>query len=295
MTTSLNTRQFKLIHSTQRRMSDRSESERVRLDKANFSPIQEERTIEKFRIEGKIPQELNGLYIRNGANAKQLSSHFFLGEGMLHGIWLNQGHPIRYCNRYVKTGTRNLAAGLSNVSVLAFAERLFSLGEIGPAFHIDPKKLTTIDKYLFAGQRTKNFTAHPKKDANGELFCFGYDLIQQPYLTYMHFNKKAKLLRSEPIQLNAAKMIHDFAITQHRVVFMDLPIVFDVTLAASTMLDHFLGLTSSMPFRWKPALGARLGVMPKAGSNADIQWFNIKPCFIFHTVNAFEEGEKIFF
>ena len=33
--------------------------------------------------------------------------------------------------------------------------------------------------------------------------------------------------------------------------------------------------------------------MSREGSNADIRWFDIDPCYVFHPVNAFEEGEKI--
>lgn len=275
------------------RMSDHPDNESIRLEQANFSPIQAERTIEKFRVEGRIPRELTGLYVRNGANAKHPSRHLFLGEGMLHGIWLHKGQPVRYCNRFVTTDENDLAAGFSNVSVMAYAQRLFSLGEFGPAVEIDPKTLQTVGKFLFAGQRTNNFTAHPKKDVNGELFGFGYELMQQPFLTYMHLNKDAQLIKNEPITLDAAKMIHDFAMTSNHIIFMDLPIVFDATLAAAAMLDHLLGKKASMPFRWQPTQGARLGVMSKAGTQADVQWFDIEPCFIFHTVNAFEQDDQI--
>ena len=77
-------------------------------------------------------------------------------------------------------------------------------------------------------------------------------------------------------------MMHDFNVTRNHVVFMDLPLVLDLSL-----------LESGVPFGFNPSAGARLGVMPRAGSNADIRWFDIDPCYVFHPVNAFEEGEKI--
>ena len=78
-------------------------------------------------------------------------------------------------------------------------------------------------------------------------------------------------------------MMHDWNITRNYVVFMDLPIVSDMDLAATT----------GSPFGFKPECGARLGVMPRDGNNSDVRWFEIDPCFVFHSFNSFEVGNKI--
>jgi carotenoid cleavage dioxygenase-like enzyme len=59
--------------------------------------------------------------------------------------------------------------------------------------------------------------------------------------------------------------MHDFAITAHHVVWLDLPVVFDLGLIAD-----------GMPYRWDDNYGARLGVMPRDG-NGRVQWFDIEP------------------
>jgi carotenoid cleavage dioxygenase len=74
-------------------------------------------------------------------------------------------------------------------------------------------------------------------------------------------------------------MMHDFAITDRHVVFMDLPIVFDLELA----------LAGTMPYRWSDEYGARLGVMPRGGTNVDVRWFEITSCYVFHPLNAHED------
>ncbi len=33
--------------------------------------------------------------------------------------------------------------------------------------------------------------------------------------------------------------------------------------------------------------------MPRHGTNADVRWFEIEPCYVFHPVNAFEHGDVI--
>ena len=75
-------------------------------------------------------------------------------------------------------------------------------------------------------------------------------------------------------------MHHDFAATRNHVIFMDLPVVFDLEVA----------MQGGMPFGWSDTYGARLGVMPRAGTNADMRWYDIEPCYVFHTMNAFEDA-----
>ena len=77
-------------------------------------------------------------------------------------------------------------------------------------------------------------------------------------------------------------MMHDFNVTENYVVFMDLPVCFD--LAA---------LETGLPFKFDRDAGARLGVLPRHGTNADIRWFDIDPCYVFHPVNAHEDGNTL--
>ena len=78
-------------------------------------------------------------------------------------------------------------------------------------------------------------------------------------------------------------MVHDFNITRNFVIFMDLPYVFDVDAVND----------GGMPFKWSVDYGARLGVMPRDGTNDDVVWYDIEPCYVFHPVNAYEEGDDI--
>lgn len=77
--------------------------------------------------------------------------------------------------------------------------------------------------------------------------------------------------------------MHDFAITANYVIFFDLPVVLDVSLAG----------VQQMPYRWDPGYGARIGVMPRSGDNSDVRWFEIEPCYVYHELNAYEDGDCI--
>jgi carotenoid cleavage dioxygenase len=48
-----------------------------------------------------------------------------------------------------------------------------------------------------------------------------------------------------------------------------------------------------MPYRWAPERQARVGVMPREGTAADIRWFEVPPCYVFHPLNAYDGDGRI--
>ncbi|MEU4050520.1 carotenoid oxygenase family protein [Streptomyces olivaceus] len=77
-------------------------------------------------------------------------------------------------------------------------------------------------------------------------------------------------------------MIHDFALTENHVVVLDMPVTFDMAAAGSG---------APVPYVWNTAHPARVGVVPRAGGTA--RWFEADPVYYSHTLNAYEEGERI--
>ena len=73
-------------------------------------------------------------------------------------------------------------------------------------------------------------------------------------------------------------MMHDFNVTRNHVIFMDLPAVFNLELAMS----------GDMPIRWDDDYPARLGVMPRDGTDEQVTWYDINPCYVFHPMNSWE-------
>jgi len=270
--------------------------------RGNFAPVTVETTTTALSVIGSLPRELNGLYVRNGSNPlRGTSPHWFLGDGMVHGIALEDGQALWYRNRYVQTGFwahgGGLGAGppggassLSNVSVGPHAGRLLSLGEVGLPFELDPTDLSTIGPVDFGGKLTGNFTAHPKLDpATGELHAFGYNFTA-PYLSYYVVDARGDLTTIQDVDIPVPTMMHDFAITESDVIFMDLPVAFDMTKAIEMVT---VPGSQAVPFEWRPSLGARIGVMPLGGPTSKIRWVDIDPCYVYHTVNAWREGSDI--
>jgi carotenoid cleavage dioxygenase-like enzyme len=122
-----------------------------------------------------IPPELNGLYVRNGPNSWTGSTdHFFMGDGMLHGIRLEQGQASWYKNRFVQTPLLNKKSGFllkppelqenqSNVSLIHHGGKLLSLGEAW-GYEINPDDLSTVGVETYEKQLQTAMTAHPKID-----------------------------------------------------------------------------------------------------------------------------------
>jgi carotenoid cleavage dioxygenase len=235
--------------------------------------------------------------VRNGSNpASGPSGHWFLGDGMLHGVRLDRGRAAWYRNRYVQTtllaeGGGLLAAGppgspnnQSNVSVFAHGGRLLTSGEVGFPYAIEPADLSTVGPYDFGGRLTTAMTAHPKIDpVTGRMHFFGYGFVP-PYLTYHVVEADGTLVRSEEIAVAGPAMIHDFAITDREAVWWELPVLFSLDAAIKG---------SGFPYAWDPSYGARIGVLPFDQPASAIRWVEIDPCFVFHGANAFRDGDDV--
>jgi len=264
--------------------------------RGNYAPVADEIIADNLTVTGAVPPELRGRFIRNGPNPSSgASPHWFLGDGMLHGVELGDGDARWYRNRYVRTrslagegtyvddqGRVDLTVGVANTHVVEHAGRILALVESSLPYEVTPE-LETVGRYDFGGRLATAMTAHPKLDpSTGELHFFGYGFAP-PYLTYHVADRDGTLIRSEVISVAGPTMIHDFNLTEHHVVFMDLPVVFDFELA----------MQGTMPYRWDDSYGARLGVMPRGGTDADVRWVDIEPCYVFHPMNAYESGGAI--
>jgi carotenoid cleavage dioxygenase len=263
----------------------------------NFAPVLDERTDVDLPVRGTIPRGLNGLYVRNGSNPQKADSpHWFFGDGMVHGVRIEDGRALWYRNRYIRTpmyvngisfGSGEPPIGgnnQSNVSCLYHSGRLITSGEVGFPYEIDQSDLSTVGVLDYGGKLNTSFTAHPKIDpATGNLHLFGYWFVP-PYLTYHVADPQGRISHSQEIEVGKSTMIHSFAITDRDAIFWEFPVVFDL-LAAVQGADN--------PFKWEPEYGARIGVMPLGGMAADIRWVEIEPCYVFHEVNAYRDGDDI--
>ena len=259
-----------------------------------FAPVADEVTAFDLPVTGAIPPELAGRFLRNGPNPRAGDpGHWFFGDGMVHGIELRDGRASWYRNRYVRTpsfdegrtlvgedGMLDPSVCVANTNVIGHAGRIFALVENSLPTEMDGE-LGTVGPYDFAGRLDTAMTAHPKEcPLTGELHFFGSGFFP-PFLTYHVADASGKLVRSEVIDVPAGTMAHDFAITEHWAIFMDLPVVFDWRMLKD----------GTMPYRWSDEHEARIGLLSRTEPGAAVRWFPVEPCFVFHVLNAAERSE----
>ena len=78
----------------------------------NFAPVHDELTAFDLPVTGSVPQHLDGRYLRigpNPANDPGEAYHWFLGDGMVHGVRIEDGHARWYRNRWVRPDTGDFA------------------------------------------------------------------------------------------------------------------------------------------------------------------------------------------
>jgi carotenoid cleavage dioxygenase-like enzyme len=283
------------------------ESEENPFLQGNFAPVKQELDAPALEVIGEIPRDLRGTYYRNGPNQafEPIGRyHWFDGDGMIHAIRLEDGRAS-YRNRWVESeglkeereAGQALYPGLleikpteaprfkvtANTNVVAHGGKLLALVESSLPTELRPRTLETIGLYDFAGKLGGAMTAHPKMDpVTGEMLFFGYSPFP-PFLQYHVADRSGALVHSEPIDVAWPSMIHDFAVTESHAIFLLCPIVFDFENAAK----------GGSIFSWEPDRGTRIGVMPRRGTSADVRWFDTDPCYVFHPMNAYEEGNVV--
>ena len=279
--------------------------ERMKVDAPNpyltgiHTPMDSELTLTDMHVTGSIPAELDGRYIRIGPNPitppNAASYHWFTGDGMVHGVKLKGGKAEWYRNRWIRSEAVSAALGAApapgprngrdtvNTNVLGHAGDIWALVEAGGYPVRINEELETIAHDPFGGSLKGSFTAHPHLDpATGEMHAICYEATNPTTIRHIVVDANGKVRREEPITVQDGPSIHDCMITKNYVIILDLP----VTFSMKTLLAGH-----SFPYAWNPDHKARVGLLPKDGSNADVIWCDVAPCYVFHPCNAYETDD----
>ncbi len=278
-----------------------------------FGPVTEERTDDDLEVIGEIPADLDGVFVRNGPNPQFTPPgryHWFDGDGMVHALRFQNGNAS-YRNRWIRTrafdreadavqplfngvmenpaanpdlGLRLPLKDTANTDLVYFRDRLLALWYMaGEPYAIDATTLETLGVDDFGGTRPCQVSAHAKVDEQtGEMLFFDYG-PQPPYMRYGVVGPSGQVTHLVDIDLPGARLPHDMAATEHYSILMDLPLINDPVALREGR--HKIVFQSDQP--------ARFGVIPRHGAAAEIRWFEADPCYVYHSVNAWEEGDEI--
>jgi carotenoid cleavage dioxygenase-like enzyme len=281
-----------------------------------YAPVLDEVSVADLPVIGEIPRDLFGGYFRNGPNPMTPPSgmhHWFDGDGMLHGIWFENG-KARYANRVIETpdllaerrgeapmpgifsparvedgrptsGRSTVYKDTANTDVVFHDGRLLALWYIsGQPISVDARTLSTQGPETFltglGASAPRNVSAHSKVDPRtGELVFFDYALYE-PKMWVGTLSRDRVLTHHQEIALPGPRLPHDMGLTENYVILHDLPVVFtERALRNKTWQIH----VADQP--------TRFGVVPRTGGEP--RWFSFPTSYIYHVINAWEEGDEV--
>ena len=228
-------------------------------------------------IEGAIPTDLRGTFIRNGPGRQQIGGqpfgHWFDGDGMLSSFSFLQGDAF-FKNRYVRTpkyveeteaqeilyrgfgtmipgGIRanigRYPANPTNTSAVYHGGHLLACNEGGRPWKVRADTLETVGEFNYDGQlnRTNVFSAHGKiHRSTGNLINFGPGFGgigrkgPKAVLNLYRIDPSGQLTKKAKLALEGSPFAHDFVITDRYAIFFINSIVF------ANMGSFFLGKSS---------------------------------------------------
>ncbi len=261
-------------------------------------------------IEGKWPEGLTGTLYRNGPAKHEVNGyryhHWFDGDGMLQAYRIGRG-GVDYRAKLIETRKvkRERAAGralypgfasvppnpapvtspdsvnVANISVLHHHDKLLALWEAGSPWEMDPESLDTKGIYAFTDHtRGVPFSAHPRVEADGTLWNFGY-LSSAHTLVLWHIDKSGKLVKIGKIAADPITMIHDFVVTSRHIVMMVAPLHF--AARPGSFLDAH---------EWHPEDPTRVLVIDKNDFD-NHYWLELPSQWVFHYGNGWEDAAGI--
>ena len=275
-----------------------------------YAPTETEMTCNDLEVIGEIPKDLAGIFARNGPNPRYKPRgryHWFDGDGMIHALRILDGKAT-YTNRWIQSphyqqeteAGRPLWGGLmepfsenpqeapfkdtANTDVYFHNDTLKAVWYLsGDPISIDPLTLVTRGTDTLGGKLHGKVSAHPKVDGEtGELLYFDYGM-RPPFMHYGEVSKDGILQNRIPVPLPGPRLPHDMAFTKNYAILMDLPV--------------FYNLEALKKNRWKsefhPEISSRFALIPRRGKTEEIRWFEAESCYIYHSVNAWEQADEI--
>ncbi|WP_101757963.1 carotenoid oxygenase family protein [Oceanicoccus sp. KOV_DT_Chl] len=286
----------------------------------NYAPVLDECAFDEgeggLRVEGTIPANLTGAFMRNGPNIAWQPNHYVYpadGDGMIHAVYFKDGR-VHYRNRWVRTAgfqveeklgrscygsvgkiympdEETLAAGgpasplknLANTNIVWHGGKLMALWEAGNAYALN-SDLSTVGEWDYDGalKPGDGLTAHPKIcGRTGELITCT-QRWDAPFYTLRIMDKSGKQIREKIVDMPDRAIMHDLQICGDYVVIFYPP--------AFTNLEA--GMTGGDPFIWNGDQATRICAIPRNGGEPI--WFEKSTFFSWHFTNGFQSGDKLY-
>lgn len=267
-----------------------------------------DRHCDALALRGRWPAALRGRFYRNGPalyeRDGQRYHHWFAGDGMVQQFSFEGGNRpvVRHLGRLVRTpkllaeqkagkflftayGTQIAGEepsqgpdtfNVANTNAIEHAGRVLAMWEGGSAFALRPDDLATLGPVTWQeGLAQMPFSAHPKLDADGNLWNFG---SAGANLVVWHVDPAGRLVKAQVGESPyPGGMAHDAAMTAQYIV-LPLPPV---------KLNFGEDVNTGKAFTYEPNEPLRILVMRKEDI-AQRRVFELPRQMVFHVGNAHE-------
>lgn len=274
----------------------------------------------ELALQGDLPPWLRGSLIRTGPalweSGELRLRHWFDGLAMLHRFDLG-GRTISYSNRFLESRAyqaikrdgkisfsefstdpcRSLFSRVfsvfspqlsdnANVNVVQLGERFVALTETPLPIEFDPDTLAAAGvAYEAPGLLS---TAHPHVDrATGGLLNYAAKVGgRNKYRFFEVAPGSREPVKVAEVPVDRPAYMHSFGLTEKWFVLVEFPLVvnpIEIPLSGRPYIENF---------RWKPDRGTRVTLLDRSGGEV-IGPIETDPCFAFHHVNAYEDGDAV--
>jgi beta,beta-carotene 9',10'-dioxygenase len=293
-----------------------------------FATLEREVTVDELPLSGELPAWLAGSLLRTGPAKFEVGAqrmrHWFDGHAMLHRFTIDAGR-VSYGNRFLESRSyrsareqgrivygefatdpcRSLFKRVqtlfspgrvlpdnANINVARLGKRFIAMTETPLPVQFDPHTLRAagVRPHEVPGQLT---TAHPHLDrTTGGMLNYAAKLGVRSSYRFFAIDRPdvgrppsgARVIASLPVKEPA--YMHSFGLTERWLVLAEFPFVVNplaLALSGHPYIENY---------RWKPELGTRFTLVDRATGRATAG-FQTDPCFAFHHVNAYDDGDEV--
>lgn len=278
-----------------------------------------EGTWNELKIEGKVPQDINGNLFRvapgKSENYGVKLKHLFDGDAYVSGWQFREG-KVSLQGRFVPTpsymkekeagrmlyndfGTRapkpKRGNSKPNVNIIEWHGKLLGLSEGHLPVVINPSTFEFEGFEDFGGVVPEylTFTAHPRFDPKtGDMFAWGFEKRRGGKMHVLQIdNKTGKAKRLYKTKMKGFRMVHDAMLTENYFVILIPPMRYSIW-------SLLRGMPPGESLKFAKHEPTQLLAFPRDNKNGKAKPISIKlpPYVVFHYGNAYEESpDKITF
>jgi beta,beta-carotene 9',10'-dioxygenase len=287
-----------------------------------FGKTERELEIDNLPVQGKMPEWLEGSFIRNGPGTfevgEQKYRHWFDGLAMLHKFSFKEG-KVSYRNKFLECKAYNEAMETGKIAYSEYAtdpcrslfhrvtavfdqkitdsakvniskitDHYLALSETSHQIEVDPHSLKSLGEYNYETKYKQHITTvHPTYDfSTGEVFQLITRFSRLSHYRMIRIKPDGKKEVVGEIPVTYPAYLHSFGMSRNYLILAEFPLVV-YPLKLLFQLKPFIE-----NFKWKPRQGTTFWIMDRYNGKIAGKYIT-DSFFAFHHVNAFEKGNEL--